>query len=37
VVVAVESFDAQTAGKLIQAGLKQAQDGSQSGTSKEAR
>jgi hypothetical protein len=37
VVVAVESFDPQTAGKLIQAGLKQGQDNSQSGTSKEAR
>jgi hypothetical protein len=37
VVVAVESFDPQTAGKLIQAGLKQGQDGSQSGTSQETR
>ena len=37
VVVAVESFDAQTAGKLIQSGLKRGQDGSQSGTSQESR
>ena len=36
-VVAVESFDPQTAGRLIQAGLKQGQDGSQSGTSQETR
>jgi hypothetical protein len=37
VVVAVESFDPQTAGKLIQAGLKQGQDGSQAGASHGAR
>jgi len=36
-VVAVESFDAKTAARLIQAGLKQGQEGSPSGTSQETR